>query len=309
MKDFLLIFILLFAVADVSICAVNENIKIDMVGYLPSGSKYVVVTEKADNFAVKDVKTGKAVFFGQLKGPVADHDSGDDCYIGDFSGVTSPGEYNIEIMDKGSSYNFKIGSGIFTDVFYKVMRGFYLQRCGVEVSDKEGRGHGECHVKPALFHQTTGEQGTLDVSGGWHDAGDYGKYTVNSGISTATLLYMFERNRNKLQAFKLDIPADGRLPDVLAEAKYNIDWMMKMQNISGGVYHKVTPLRFPEMNKKPDEDSADQYIYEITSCATGDLAAVTALASRVYGPYDAAYAAKCLEAAERAWKFLDATGI
>jgi endoglucanase len=141
MKIFLLISILLVAIADVSICAVNENIKIDMVGYLPSGTKYVVVTEKADNFSVKDVKTGKAVFFGQLKGPIADPDSGDDCYIGDFSGVTSPGEYNIEIMDKGSSYNFKIGSGILTEVFYKVMRGFYLQRCGMVVSDKGGRGH------------------------------------------------------------------------------------------------------------------------------------------------------------------------
>jgi endoglucanase len=308
MKEIVLICLLVLLCGDLAICAVNDNIKVDMVGYLPDETKFVVVTEKADNFAVKDAATGKAVLYNQLRGPVPDYDSGDECYVGDFSALREPGEYFIEILDKGTSVKFKIGKDIFRDAFYKVMRGFYLQRCGMAVSDPGGWGHGECHTKPALFHPSTGQTGTLDVSGGWHDAGDYGRYVVNSGISTATLLYMFERNSKKLAAFKLDIPeTGGKLPDVLAEAKYNIDWMLKMQDVfSGGVYHKVTPLRFPEMGVKPEGDGADMYIYEMSSCATGDFAAVTALAARLYAQYDAVFSKKCLDASVKAWKFLDA---
>jgi endoglucanase len=187
------------------------------------------------------------------------------------------------------------------------MRGFYLQRCSMEVHDPGGWGHGECHVKPAIFHKSTGEYGTLDVTGGWHDAGDYGKYTVNSGISTATLMYMFERRNAVVSKINLKIPeSGGKIPDVLAEAKYNLDWMLKMQARNGGAYHKVTPLKFPAMQKKAEDDADDQYIYEISTTATGNLAATAALGARLFKPYDEAYSSKCLAAAERAWKFLEA---
>ena len=34
---------------------------------------------------------------------------------------------------------------------------------------------------------------TLDVVGGWYDAGDHGKYVVNGGIAVAQLLSTYER--------------------------------------------------------------------------------------------------------------------
>lgn len=306
MKELLLAAVLLLVVGDVAFCAVNENIKINMIGYLPEDAKYVIVTQPAKNFAVKNLKTGKQVFFGELTGPVEDYDTGDTCYVGSFSALKDPGDYMVEIPEKGNSYNFSIGRDVYKDVFVKVMRGFYLQRCGTSVSDPGGWNHEECHVKPAILHPSTGEFGTIDATGGWHDAGDYGKYTVNSGISTATLLYMFERRQAVLAKIKLNIPETGsKLPDVLSEAKFNLDWMLKMQAKNGGAYHKVTPKLFCAMQKKAEDDADDQYVYEISTTATGNLAAVAALAARIYKPYDEAYSAKCLAAAERAWKFLE----
>lgn len=307
MKELLLASVILLIAGDIAFCSVSDSIKVDMEGYTPEDAKYVIVTRPAGSFSVKNLSTGKTVFHGDLKGPVNDYDTGDVCYTGSFSTLKTPGDYVVEVEGLGSSHNFRIATDVFREVFYKVMRGFYLQRCGMEIKDPGGWGHAECHVKPAIFHKTTKEFGTLDVTGGWHDAGDYGKYTVNSGISTATLLYMFERREALLSKFKLDIPeSGGHLPDVLAEAKYNIDWMLKMQAKNGGAYHKATPLVFCAMQKKAEEDADDQYIFEITTTATGNLAAVAALASRLFKKYDGAYSAKCLAAAEKAWKFLEA---
>jgi endoglucanase len=307
MKELLLASVLLLIVGDVAFCAANENIKVDMIGYLPEDAKYVIVTQPAKSFTVKNLATGKQVFFGDLNGPLDDYDTGDVCFTGNFTELKDQGDYTVEVSGMGNSYNFSIGRDIYRDVLYKSMRGFYLQRCGTAVSDPGGWTHDECHVKPAILHKTTGEYGTLDVAGGWHDAGDYGKYTVNSGISTATLLYMFERREPVLSKFKLNIPeSGGKYPDVLAEAKYNLDWMLKMQAKNGGAYHKVTPMFFCAMQKKAEDDADDQFVYEITTTATGNLAAVAALASRILKKHDEAYSVKCLAAAVRAWKYLEA---
>jgi endoglucanase len=144
-------------------------------------------------------------------------------------------------------------------------------------------------------------------TGGWHDAGDYGRYVVNSGITTGTLLWAWEMFPQPLHAVKLDIPeSGGKPPDVLAEIRWNLDWMLSMQDEDGGVWHKQTSENFCGFIM-PEEDALTSYVigtggtpYKST-CATGDLAAVAAIAARCYAPCDAAYAAKCLAAAKRAW--------
>ncbi len=286
--------------------ATGTNVKIDQNGYLPDEFKYVIVTAKSKNFTIKRIEDNKPVFYGELRGPVSDYNSGDNCYIGNFTKFNQPGQYFIETDNAGISYNFKIGNDIFQKAFYKVMRGFYLQRCGMAVKDPNGYGHPACHLKQAILHPTLLEKGEIDVTGGWHDAGDYGKYVVNSGISTATLLYAYERYPEKLKNFKLDLSeqTNNSLPDILAEAKWNIDWMLKMQRKDGAVYHKVTTERFPDMLKKAEDDNEQQFIYEITTTATGNLAAVAAIAARVYKDFDSGFSQKCLNAAEKAWKFL-----
>ncbi|MCX8094077.1 MAG: glycoside hydrolase family 9 protein [Candidatus Goldbacteria bacterium] len=309
MKEFILVTIFLFLVSNLSYTSEKIEtglyIKVDQVGYHINEEKYVIVTAPSKNFVIKRVSDNKQIFSGLLKGPISDYDSGDKCYIGDFSKLMEPGEYYIETDGAGISYKFKIGDNILRDVLHKTLYSFYLQRCGTEVKDDNGFSHSACHFKPALLHPSLLEKGEINVTGGWHDAGDYGKYVVNSGISTATLLYAYERYTSKLKDFKFNIHETNKsMPDILKEAKWNIEWMLKMQRQDGAVYHKVTTERFPEMHKKPEDDIAQQYIYEITTTATGNLAAVAAIAVRIYKDFDSEFADKCLNAAEKAWRFL-----
>jgi endoglucanase len=279
-------------------------IKVDLLGYQQYEEKYAIVSEPSKNFAVKKEGSSRVIYANTLQGPVRDILSGEECYIADFSALTEAGEYYIEVNDKIKSLKFKIASNPFKAPFVTVMRGFYLQRCGTHVKDPGGFSHGPCHLEQAILHESTGEKREMDASGGWHDAGDYGRYVVNSGISTATLLYMFERYKAKVENVNLSIPESGsEMPDVLSEAKWNIDWMLKMQAEDGGVYHKVTPRRFPGWIRAED-DSAAEFVFVKTSTAAANLAAVCAVAARVYKYYDAAFSERCLKAAEKSWQYL-----
>jgi endoglucanase len=140
---------------------------------------------------------------------------------------------------------------------------------------------------------------------GWYDAGDYGKYTVNAGITTYTLLSLYEHFPKYFKALKWNIPADGNLLDLLAEIKYNLDWMLTMQAKDGGVYHKLSGLDFPSTVMPAKDDSGARYIIGKSVTATYDFAGVMAAAARVYKDYNASYASKCLAAAESAFRWAE----
>jgi endoglucanase len=189
------------------------------------------------------------------------------------------------------------------------MRAFYGQRCGTAVDlGKEfpGYSHAICH-QHGEFHRSSGAIGPRDNVGGWHDAGDYGRYMVNSGITTGTLLWTWELFGQKLKHISLSIPETGNgTPDILNEIRWNLEWMLKMQDVDGGAWHKQTSEHFPDFIM-PEKDTLPSEVigtgsapYKST-CATADLAAAAAIAARVYRPFDTKFAARSLEAAKRAW--------
>jgi endoglucanase len=161
--------------------------------------------------------------------------------------------------------------------------------------------HLACHTTTdAAFHASAESTGTISSIGGWHDAGDYGKYVVNAGISVGTLLLAFEYFPNRFQADDLRIPESGNsVPDILDEARYELKWFLTMQSSSGGVFFKITKPQF-ESFVMPQNDTGQRYVYRLSSTATGDFAAVMARAARVFRPYDSLFAASCLTAAQRA---------
>ena len=112
-------------------------------------------------------------------------------------------------------------------------------------------------------------------------------------INVASFPAFFEK-------LKWNIPADGNLPDLLAEIKYNLDWMLTMQASDGGVYHKLTTLQFSG-TVMPSDDVDKRYIIGKSATATLDFAGVMAVAARVYKPFDASFAEKALEAAKKAY--------
>lgn len=139
---------------------------------------------------------------------------------------------------------------------------------------------------------------------GWYDAGDYNCYVVNSGITMHNLLSAYEHFPSYYDTLKLSIPeSNNAIPDLLDEAKWNLDWMLTMQDRNdGGVYHKKTTLKFSGM-VMPDADTATRYMVAKGSAATFDFAAVMATAYRVYKKIDPAFAYHCLDAAKLAYKW------
>ena len=168
--------------------------------------------------------------------------------IADFTRLRQAGTYYLDVPGVGRSWTFSIGRDVFSRPYYLAMRAFYGQRCGTAVDlgpEFPGYTHAACHLK-GEFHSSSGKQGERDNIGGWHDAGDYGRYIVNSGITTGTLLWTWEIYGPKLKSIKLNIPESGNgTPDILNEARWNLEWMLKMQDDDGGVWHKQTSELFP----------------------------------------------------------------
>jgi endoglucanase len=292
----------------------TAEIKVDQVGYLTAAPKVGLVVSKtaAGEFTVHRAPGGEVAFRGTLTAPMDDPDSGDRVQAADFSKLTAPGKYYLEVAGVGRGWEFAIGPDVYSRAWYLAMRSYYGMRCGTAVDlgpEFPGFKHDACHLEGA-WHPSSGKKGPRVSKAGWHDAGDYGRYVVNSGITTGTLLWTWEMFPAAVRGVKLNLPETGNgTPDILNEIRWNLEWMLTMQDEDGGVWHKQTSENFPGFIM-PEKDKLVSYVIGggaepfKTSCATGDLAAVMAIAARVYKPFDAAFAARNLAAAEKAWTWL-----
>lgn len=288
-------------------------IKVDQVGYPLDGPKVALVSAPAKTFEVRNSDDGKVVFQGSIGPARFDADSGDTVEAADFSELRKPGEYYIDIPGVGRSWDFRVGQNVFERTYYLAMRAFYGQRCGTAVNlgpEFPGYSHAACHLH-GEFHPSSGATGERDNIGGWHDAGDYGRYMVNSGVTTGTLLWTWELFGPKIRAIPLNIPETGNgTPDILNEVRWNLKWMLSMQDTDGGAWHKQTSTYFsgfipPDQDHLPSEVIGTGSAPYKSTCATADLAAVGAIAARVYQPFDAEFSARALDAARRAWQWTE----
>ena len=229
--------------------------------------------------------------------------SGQNVQLVDFSDVKAAGTYSIKMGGQTLRSDLKILDKAYEDVAKASIKWFYYQRASMALESsyagKWARAAGHTNAT-AKLHSSTGASGTIQSSKGWYDAGDYGRYTVNSGITTYTLLSLYEHFPQYFNTLKWNIPAEGSLPDLLAEIKYNLDWMLTMQASDGGVYHKLTSLGFPG-DVMPAQDNSELYVIGKSTAGTFDFAAVMALASRIYKPFNASFATQCLNAAKNAF--------
>jgi endoglucanase len=164
-----------------------------------------------------------------------------------------------------------------------------------------------------------GCQYSLDVTGGWYDAGDHGKYVVNGGIALWTLQNMYERMQHSAKSEAEDY-GDGKLripenhngrSDLLDEARWELEWMLKMQvpegeEKAGMVHHKMHDAIWSGLGFKPPTDAAqaklERYLRPVSTAATLNLAAAAAQGARIWKELDADFSHKCAQAAERAWQ-------
>ncbi|MCR2805720.1 glycoside hydrolase family 9 protein [Paenibacillus soyae] len=285
----------------------RQGIAVNQLGYRGMDAKIAVIRGEGGNFRIVDASSGSKVWEGEA-GPLEwDEASGETVSRGDFTSFRQSGTYRIESGSGESSYPFVIADSVYEEAHRAMLKAFYFFRCGMELEERCAGPwtHGPCHLTPAIVYGD--EEKRVDAYGGWHDAGDYGKY-VGPGAKAVADLLLAEELYPQAFARPLGIPeSGGAMPDVLQECRYELEWMLRMQDgETGGAYHKLTTLRFPPGDTMPEDDTADLYVSPVSATATGCFAAVMAMAARRYRPYDEVFAASCLSAAERAWAWLEA---
>ena len=280
----------------------------DQAGYRPSLPKFVFVNQAADSFFVVDASGKVTQFSGKFSlWKSNDPASGMTLYRGDFTALTRSGSYIVRTSNGEVSPAFLIQDSVYVPVWEKSLKGFYFQRCGTVLAVPYAGvySHPGCHSTDATFHGTAESTGVISAAGGWHDAGDYGKYVVNAGVTVGTLLMAYEMFPDRFAADDIGIPESGnKVPDILDETRYELEWLLKMQASNGGVFAKLTKTQF-ESFVMPQNDPGTRFIYQIASTATGDFVAIMARAARVYQPFDPQFSQRCLAAAAKGWQYLE----
>lgn len=288
---------------------INSQVFVNQAGYLTNKTKLVYLSSSADSFYVHNILDSSIVYKNETElWKENDPSTGLTIYRGDFTDFIQNGEFYITDNLENKSYPFEISDTVFNSVLKKSLKGFYFQRCGVPLLSTNAGvyAHPICHNNDGTFHSTSDSSGHLSATGGWHDAGDYGKYIVNAGISVGTLLKAYELFPKRFEYDDSNIPESGNgIPDILDEIRFELDWFFKMQRSDGGVFFKLTRAQFSGFIM-PQLDNATRYIYQVSSTATADFAAVMAGAYRSFKNYDTEYSDKCLDAAKKAWEFLEA---
>ncbi|WP_347330720.1 glycoside hydrolase family 9 protein [Marinimicrobium locisalis] len=290
----------------------DSDIRVNQLGFLPQSQKLAVVPDvEASAFALVDHQSGETVYEGNLSTALEWSPAGESISLADFSGWVEPGDYVVRVEGVGDSHPFAIGSDVYDSLNDAALKAYYFNRASTALSETHAgeyarpMGHPDTSV---LVHSSAvdgsrSEGDTIPAPKGWYDAGDFGKYVVNSGISTYTLLAAYEHFPEYYTGKDVNIPeSDNGRADILDEALWNLSWMLQMQDEDGGVYHKLTTLNFAGI-VMPHEATADRYVIGKGTAATLNFAATMAMASRVYEPLDQTLSDSMLAAAQEAWQW------
>ncbi|WP_088979664.1 glycoside hydrolase family 9 protein [Micromonospora coxensis] len=305
----------------------GPRVRVNQVGYLPGGPKNATVVTEATDPLRWELRSaaGAVVASGESTPRGVDEASGQNVQTIDFSAVKTPGAGYTLVADGETSHPFDISGDLYDRLRADSMQFFYAQRSGIAI---DGDLIGEEYARPAGHLGVAPNQGdtevpcvpgtcdySLDVRGGWYDAGDHGKYVVNGGIAAYQLLSTFERTKTaetagggaELGDSTLRLPERGNsVPDVLDEARWEIEFLLRMQvpagePLAGMAHHKIHDKAWTGLPLAPEADPQPRELHPPSTAATLNLAAVAAQCARLFAPYDAAFAARCGTAAKTAY--------
>jgi endoglucanase len=296
-------------------------IKVNQLGFSVSSVKYAWVSGFEDDFSatagtqfqVKKFSDNSVAYSGQLV-LVADYDandSGERVFKAVFTDLKQPGDYYITVNASGvaNSPKFKIGDDVFKPLVVDASRYFYYQRANIDLVSPYCGNYPRVDKTPgdftAALKSNPSSTSTIDVSKGWYDAGDTGKYITTGAASVSNLFWAYELYPGAFFDNQNNIPESGNgVPDILDEARWELEWMLKMQDTgSGGFYTRVATADDGTTRLIRDTDGVTANIKPTND--TAHAAAVLAQASIIYAKYDAAFAQKCLNAAKSAWTYLE----
>ena len=260
---------------------------INQVTYLDKLNKQVVFNNNPGNyFGVYSALDDSLVYVGNASEAIFENDTNQWLHKGYFANLDVDGEYYIKSEFGYYSRVFKIGDS-YNDLLDSALEAIYVQRCG---HTTEGvLGHPACHTKPSkVFTYLKDEY--IDTTGGWHDAGDYGKYGVIEGKVIADLLFSYLYGNNRSEK-------------LLDEIKFGMEYVLKLQNEYGAVYNKVVSKKFADFIS-PELDNQETYLLSPWTSVTASFAGVTGLAYETFKDSDKELADRCLNAHNKAIEYL-----
>ncbi len=327
----------------------SSGIRLNQIGFLPGTAKRAVIADPSTrplDWQVLDAG-GKTVAAGVTSVVGADAASGDHVHLIEFGQVTTPGTYRIAVAGRTSRV-FPVRAGLYAPLASAALNYFYQTRAGIAIEPRYAGGAewarpaGHPHEVARCF-EGKDERGatwagcsySLDVTGGWYDAGDHGKYVVNGGIALWTLQNLYERQAQAGRVSFGDTGVDGRprlpesgngIDDLLDEARWEMRFLLAMQvpdgiearvpvgplrtgaplafrdvDAGGMAHQKVADRRWTGLPMRPQDDREDRLLYPPTTGATLNLAATAAQCARIWRTINPRFSATCLTAAERAY--------
>ncbi|WP_210587209.1 glycoside hydrolase family 9 protein [Streptomyces sp. GESEQ-35] len=303
----------------------GPRVRVNQVAYLPSGPKNATLVTDSTGRLPWQLKNaaGTTVAHGWTVPRGTDASSAQNVQSIDFGTYPGRGQGFTLVADGEASRPFDIDARAYEQLRLDTVKYYYTQRSGLSIRDDLRPGYG----RPAGHVNVAPNQGdanvpcqpgvcdyALDVTGGWYDAGDHGKYVVNGGISTWEVLSTYERSLlartghpAKLGDGTLAIPESGnKVPDILDEARWELEFLLKMQvpegqPLAGMAHHKMHDEQWTGLPLLPSDDPQKRELHPATTQATLNLAATAAQAARLYRPYDRRFATQALAAARKAW--------
>ena len=297
-------------------------VRYNHVGYAPKGPKFFLLACNAADNPLKEMQpwfdvfaeNGERVYGAAMveKGPCTYTD--EFVWEGNFSSLESVGRYRISVIDtKGNvlaeSKFFEVSDRLVLEQLSSTLRSFYFQRSGVELTpDRAGKwARPAAHLDDCIeFHPSMERAGTWNAHGGWYDAGDYGKYIVNGGVSVASLLLAAEFADDRRVTFSNAdfFDAGSFRANLLEEVRFELEFFLRIQDDDGGVFFKVSPVRWDGFVSPSQSDALQKrQILGKSTTSTLNFAGVLAQAHRVFANVYPSFAQKCLDASIRAYRW------
>jgi endoglucanase len=247
------------------VCAVSAShaetfIRVKQLGYKPSDVKSAIALTTSDvpaKFHVIDASTGKPAYNGTSKvldekwGPFNKHAELE------FSKFNKEGEYFVKLGDVESP-RFRIARDVYAKLPDQLLEFMRQQRCGYNPWVGE-----VCHSFDGRTADGPFPAGSyVDARGGWHDAGDQLKYLLTSSNATAQMLLAYQLGTANGHKFadrvnELGQPLPNGIADVLDEARWGLDWMLRLHPAPDQLYHQVADDRDHSGFRLPHKETVD----------------------------------------------------